>query len=229
MTLKRNTLKFLIVFWTNVLAVSLAAAVVDIRTAADGTIDFKANDAPLDEIFKTIEVNFKIEVKGLKAQAGKKITFSKKAETTEDLLKSLLRHLGIKNYALEFADAKLRRLVVVPEAGDIQTASPSPKDRKEQQEFVSVAKIQSIVADSQAETVGLQEGDFILEYDSVQIRSGQQLVQEVEKKTASTQVEMLIVRQKIPSRVILSGGFIGVRVTTEKIPRNEFDAYQSVN
>ncbi len=229
MTLKRNTLRFLFVFWTTILAANLAAAVVDIRTAADGSIDFKANDATLDEIFKKFKENFEIEVNGLKDQAGKKITFSIKAETTEDLLKSLLRYLGIKNYALEFADAKLRRLVVVPGAGDIRAAPPSPKERKAQQEFVSVAKIQSIVEDSQAETVGLQEGDFILEYDGVQISSGQQLVREVEKKTASTQVEMLIVRQKIPSRVILSGGFIGVRVTTDKIPRSEYDAYQSVN
>ena len=88
--------------------------------------------------------------------------------------------------------------------------------------------VQSIVEGSQAETAGLQKGDIILEYDGVRITSAQQLVNEVEKKAASSQIEMLFVRQKIPTRLILNGGFIGVRVMTTKILRAELNTYREV-
>ena len=208
----------------------MALAVVSIETAAEGSIDFNARDATLDEIFRAIKENFKIEVKGLEDLAGKKITFSYTAETTEDLLKSLLRHLGIKNYAFEFADAALRRLVVVP--GAVNAASTSARSTRgigDQDEFASVARIQSIVEGSQAESADLQKGDFILEYDGTHISNAQQLVGEVEKRVSSSQVELLVVRQKIPSRLILNGGFIGVRVTTQKIPRSEYETYMGGN
>jgi S1-C subfamily serine protease len=204
----------------------MALAAVNIETAVVGTIDFNARDATLNEIFRAIKENFEIEVKGLEDLAGKKISFSYKAETTEDLLKSLLRHLGIKNYAFEFADATLKRLVVVPGAVNApSTTTRSPVGIGDQDEFASVARIQSIVEGSQAESAGLQKGDYILEYDGTRISSAQQLVREVEKKISSSQVELLVVRQKIPSRLILNGGFIGVRVTTQKIPRSEYEVY----
>ncbi len=230
MTLKRSALLFCLVFWTNLFTANMALAIVTIETAAEGTIDFNARDATLNEIFRAIKEKLKIEVKGLEDLAGKEISFSYSAETTEDLLKSLLRHLGIKNYALEFADATLRRLVVVH--GAVNAASTPAKSTRgvgDQDEFADVARIQSIVEGSQAESAGLQKGDYILEYDGVRISSAQQLVREVEKKISSSQVELLVVRQKIPSRLILNGGFIGVRVTTRKIPRNEYEAYLGRN
>ncbi len=230
MTLQRNVRLFCLVFWTNLLAANMALAVVDIKTAADGTIDFNARDATPEEIFNAIKGNFRIEAKGLAELGGEKISFSCKTETTEDLLKSLLRHLGVKNYAFEFADATLKRLVIVPGTGNASpTANIPPKIIGDSTEFANVARIQSIIEGSQAESAGLQEGDFILEYDGVRISSAQQLVQEVEKKASNDQVELLLMRQKIPSRLIINGGFIGVRVTTQKIPRNEFEAYQEVN
>jgi hypothetical protein len=76
------------------------------------------------------------------------------------------------------------------------------------------------------ESAGLLQGDIILEYDGVPINSARQLVSEVEKKSQISQIEMVIVRQKIPTRVILNGGFIGVRILTNKIPRDEITAYR---
>jgi putative serine protease PepD len=117
--------------------------------------------------------------------------------------------------------------VVVPEGGSNSasgssiTESPSRKN-----ELVNIAEVQSIVEASQAESAGLQKGDIILEYDGVPISSAQQLLSEVEKKAGSSQIEMVIVRQKIPTRLILSGGFIGVRIATKKIPRTEYESYQ---
>ena len=149
------------------------------------------------------------------------------ADTLEDLLKSLLRHLGIKNYAFEFDDEILKRLVAVPEAtADVSSFSPSSNIPSQENELVSIAQVQSIIEASQAESAGLQIGDIILEYDGVPINSAQQLVSEVEKKAQVNQIEMVIVRQKIPARLILNGGFIGVRILTKKIPRAEFNAFE---
>jgi hypothetical protein len=208
----------------------LTSAAVDISEIPDGTIHFVAQDATLGEIAKALHDYYTIEVKGLDKREEGKISFSYRADTPENLLKRLLRHIGIKNYAIEFADATLKRLVVVPEAtGDVSSFSKSAKGLSQPQDLVGIAQIQSVIEASQAESAGLQEGDIILEYDGVSISSAQQLVSEVEKKSANNQIELVIVRQKILSRLILSGGFIGVRVMTKKIPRSEFNAYQKLH
>lgn len=230
MTLKRNPLFLFFVFWTFFHAVDIALAAVDLEAKVDGTIDFNAREATLDEIFKVIREKFEIEVKGLEVEDGRKVSYAYIAGSPEDLLKSLLRFLGIKNYALEFADATLKRLVVVPETVNTSSfTTKPPQTANDSTEFVSVARIQSIVEGSQAESAGLREGDFILEYDGVRISSAQQLVREVEKKASSAQIELLFVRQKILSRLILGGGFIGVRVTTQRLPRSDVNDYDGVN
>ena len=64
-------------------------------------------------------------------------------------------------------------------------------------------------------------GDIIFEYDGVRITSAQQLVDEVGEKDESSQVEMIILRDKHPIRLILAGGMIGVRVMTKQISKKE--------
>lgn len=227
MTVKGIRLFLLFLFWTIFIAAKWTNAVVAIRAIPNGQISFEAQDSTLQEIVKELYDNYSIEVKGLDASGGKKVTFSYKADTPEELLKSLLRHIGIKNYAFEFSDATLKRLVVVPAApSNISSVSKLTKGGNQKNEFVNIAQIQSIVEASQAESAGLQEGDIILEYDGVPITSAQQLVSEVEKKAATSQIEMVIVRKKIPTRLMLNGGFIGVRVMTKKIPRAEFNTFQ---
>jgi S1-C subfamily serine protease len=227
MTVKRFRLFLIFLLWISLFAVGSAGAVVEISTVTNGIISFEARDSTIAEIVNKFYDKYSIEIKGLENREREKITFSYNSDTPEDLLKSLLRHIGIKNYAFEFSDATLERLVVVPEAtSDVFSLSQSPKVPSQQNEFVSIAQIQSIVEASQAESAGLQEGDIILEYDGVPISSAQQLVSEVEKKAQISQVELVIVRQKIPTRLILSGGFIGVRILTQKIPRAEFNALQ---
>ena len=227
MIVKSIRLFFLFLFWTTFIAAKWTSAVVEIRVVPNGTISFEARDSTLEEIVKELYDNYTIEVKGLDIKGDEKITFFYKADTPEELLKSLLRHIGIKNYAFEFSDATLKRLVVVPSATiDISSVSKMTKDRSQQKDLVSIAQIQSIVEASQAESAGLQEGDIILEYDGVPISSAQQLVSEVEKKAATSQIEMVFVRKKIPTRLMLNSGFIGVRVMTKKIPRTEFNTFQ---
>ena len=67
----------------------------------------------------------------------------------------------------------------------------------------------------------LTAGDIIIEYDGVRISSAQQLVEEVEKKAENSQVEMIVIREKTPMRLILAGGIIGVRIVTKNISYEE--------
>jgi predicted metalloprotease with PDZ domain len=227
MTVKSIRLLFLFLSWTTFITAELSVAVVDISGTLNGTIRFEARDSTFEEIVKKLFDNYNIEVKGMERRDAEKITFSYIADSPEDLLKALLRHIGIRNYAFEFTDATLKRLVAVPEStSDIPSFDKSPQVQSRQNELVSIAQIQSIVEASQAESAGLQEGDIILEYDGVPITSAQQLVSEVEKKAANSQIEMVVVRQKITTRLVLGGGFIGVRIVTLKIPRTELDSFQ---
>jgi C-terminal processing protease CtpA/Prc len=232
MTVKIIRLVISCFFLTICLAISQADAVVEISTLQDGTVRFEARDSSLEEITKKLYDKYAIEVKGLEKREGEKFTFSFFADSPEEILKRLLRFVGIRNYAFEFSDATLKRVVVVPE-GSKDTSSVIEQEQTQEarnpETFVTIAQIQSIVAGSQAESAGLQEGDIVLEYDGVPIRSAQQLVSEVEKKTANSQVELVVLRQKITTRLILSGGFIGVRIMTQEIPSIEYEKYQGTD
>ena len=211
-------------------AISQTNAGVEINTLQDGTIRFEVSDSSLEEIAAKLNDKYAIEVTGLDKREGEKFTFSFFAETPEELLKRLLRYAGIKNYAFEFSDATLKRLVIVPKGTrDTSTVLEPEQKEKKPEAFITIAQIQSIVEGSQAESAGLQEGDIVLEYDGVPIRSAQQLVREVERKSTNSQIELVIVRQNITTRLILSGGFIGVRIMTQKIPRTEFENYMEVD
>jgi len=188
----------------------------------------EAHDSVLVEIFKELYDKYSIEVSGLESRESDKITFSFEADTLEALLRGLLRYLGVKNFAIHFADATLTKIVVVPDSvSDITTSENvqmDEMDQRDQVEPLSVAQIQSIVEFSQAESLDLITGDIIIEYDGVRITSAQQLVEEVEKKSEKSQVEMIVIREKNPVRLILAGGIIGVRIMTKKISKDEINS-----
>ena len=232
MTAKTIRLAIACFLSTICLAISQTEAVVEIRTLQNGTVRFEADDASLEEIAKKLYDKYGIEVEGLEKREGEKFTFSFFADSPEDILKRLLRFIGIKNYAFEFSDATLKRLVVVPEGSEDNTSEMDQEQTQEAEnpeKIVTIAQIQSIVAGSQAESAGLQKDDIVLEYDGVPIRSAQQLVSEVEKKATNSQVELVVLRQKIITRLILSGGFIGVRIMTQKISSTEYEKYQDTD
>jgi hypothetical protein len=215
---------FYFMFWAAFYAAGSANASNEITRDWNGNIVIEAHDSVLVEIFKELYDKYSIEVSGLESRESDKITFSFEADTLEALLRGLLRYLGVKNFAIEFADTKPTRILVVPDSirdmtppGNIKTDQWNPV------ESLSVAQIQSIVESSQAESLDLAAGDIIIEYDGVRITSAQQLLEEVEKKAENSQVEMIVVREKNPMRLILAGGLIGVRIMTKKISKEEIN------
>ena len=222
---KIHLLSLYFLFWAAFYATGAANASNEITRVWNGNIIIEAHDSVLVEIFKELYDKYSIEVSGLESRESDKITFSFEADTLEALLRGLLRYLGVKNFAIQFADATLTRIVVMPDSiSDITTSENVQMDQRDQVEPLSVAQIQSIVEFSQAESLDLIAGDIIIEYDGVRITSAQQLVEEVEKKSENSQVEMIVIREKNPVRLILAGGIIGVRIMTKKISREEINS-----
>ena len=211
-----------LLFWTAFWATVPANASNEITRDATGNVIMDAQGSDLAEIFKELYDKYSVEVSGLESRKSEKFTFSFEADTLETLLRRLLRYLGVKNFAIQFADARLTRIVVLPESvRDITIAENLQTDRRNQPESISVAQIMSVVEFSQAESLDLTAGDIIIEYDGARISSAQQLVEEVEKKAENSQVDMIVIREKNPMRLILAGGMIGVRIVTKKISQEE--------
>ncbi|MDM8524726.1 PDZ domain-containing protein [Desulfococcaceae bacterium HSG8] len=191
----------------------------------NGELVLQAKEAPLGQILEDIRNKCDLEITGLEDRENDSVTFSAAGETPEDVLKRLLRYLGINNYAFEFTEIKLARLSVLPKSG--RTSSPSkPKEKPEQKEFASVVQVKTIVKGSQAEELELEKGDLIIEYDGVAVASPRQLVKEVKKRSPEESVEMVVVRDQQTMRYVLNGGFIGVRIGAIRLPKSEIDSYR---
>jgi hypothetical protein len=205
---------------TIVCATGLANASNRITRMWNGNIILEARDSYLNEIIKELYDKYSIEVSGLEHRESDRVTFKFEAETLETLLRGLLRYLGIKSFAIEYLDATLKRIVVVPDhSGAADVSGNATTNRSDRSDMLSVVQVQGIVEFSQAEFLDLTEGDIIVEYDGVQINSARQLVREVEKKAGNSQVEMIVIREKNPMRLILAGGMIGVKVVTKNISK----------
>jgi type II secretory pathway component GspD/PulD (secretin) len=227
---KRSTMKRIylllcyLLFWTAFWVTLPAKASNEITQGPNGHIAIDAQDSDLIEIFKELSDKYSVEILGLESRNSEKFTFSFKADTLETLLRRLLRYLGVKNFAIQFADARLTRIVVLPESvSDFTISENLQTDRLNPPESISVAQIISVVEFSQAQSLDLSAGDIIIEYDGVRISSAQQLVEEVEKKAESSQVDMIVIREKNSMRLILAGGTIGVRIRTKNISYEEID------
>ena len=227
---KRSTMKRIhlllcyLLFWTAFWVTVPANASNEISRDSNGHITIDAQDSDLIEIFKELYDKYSVEVSGLESRKSEKFTFFFEADTLETLLRKLLRYLGVKNFAIQFVDARLTRIVILPESvSDITISENLQTDRWNPPESISVAQIMSVVEFSQAQTLDLTAGDIIIEYDGVRISSAQQLVEEVEKKAENSQVDMIVIRERNSMRLILAGGTIGVRIRTKNISYEEID------
>lgn len=195
-----------------------------------GTFTIESQGSALKEILDLLRKDFAIEIIGLDHKNDTFVNFSHTSDSLEGLLKALLRHLGEKNYAFEFVDQKLNRISVLPGSAstDAPVATNEPvSDSKPT--LVAVAEVQSVVEGSQAESLGLIPGDIILAYDGVTIKNAVQLVKEVEKKSSAANIELIVIRDNSAIRYTVIGGFIGVRIQTKQIPKEDYDKFNSTD
>jgi hypothetical protein len=195
---------FPILFLSTVLGTAdMAIASGGIVGNENGSLFIRARNVSLKSVVAGLQKDFAVDINGLESLENDKITFVFEASSLEELVKGLLRYLNIKNYAFEFADDNLRIVTVVAGSKRIIAGSvDSNSDSAKQEETVSVAVIKSIVVSSQAETLDLMQGDFIVEYDGIRINSAAQLVKEVKKKSAKSQIEMIVVRDQTSRRAL---------------------------
>ncbi len=185
----------------------------------------QAENALLGNLMDEVSKVCGVEISGLEKREDEPINFSFKG-MIEEGLKQLLRHLGENNYAFEFSNEKLIRLSVLPGAKSTLSAIQEQEIGEGRKDRPStVVRIQGVIDGSQAQALGLLEGDLIIEYDGVKIRSARQLIRERKKKAHKDQVEVIVIRNSVLMPFILGGGIIGVRIKTIKIPENVLEYY----
>ena len=191
----------------------------------DGKLFIRAQNLTFKDVATAIHQEFDVEIKGLESLESEELTLEYVANSLEELVRGLLRHLNIKNYAFEFSEDRLITVNILPGA---RTTGSRPldaaTDSNKRRETVTVAVIKSVVESSQAEALDLRPGDVIIEYGGIRIHNATQLVKEVKKNSNKDQIELMFVREGNSRRLVLNAGFIGVRITTEKVSSQ---AYQS--
>ena len=192
----------------------------------NGKLSIKVRNLALKDVAALLHQDFALEIKGLEELGNKKITFDHEAISLEELIRGLLRHLNIKNYAFEFAEEKLRTVTLLPGAKTAgATSVDATADSMRRLETIAVAVIQSVIESSQAQALDLRPGDVIVQYDGIRIRNAAQLVKEVKEKSNHGHIEMVVVRNDNSRRSVLQGGFIGVRITTEQVSEQAYRNY----
>ncbi len=194
-----------------------------------GRFFISAENVDLSRIVVEIGSELGIVISGLDGTGGAKVDYSGEWESSVDMVKGILRYLGIRNYLMEFDGTKLARVRVMKskgyvsgrdEAGRVSNSAKKADAAKPVEKF-SFVKVQGVVEGSQAEALELMAGDFIVLYNGVEITSSQLLIAEVRKVPLEGTVDMVVMRDHEPYSYTLKGGMIGVRVITVKLPGEE--------
>jgi membrane-associated protease RseP (regulator of RpoE activity) len=85
-------------------------------------------------------------------------------------------------------------------------------------------EVAGVLGDSQAQALGLMEGDRILSYNGVHIQTPQQLVQQTQAHSDQEDVELVILRDQTPVTLTVEGGFIGIRIRPGSLPLPQQEA-----
>ncbi len=193
-----------------------------------GRLTVKAENAPLEEILDGIYGAYPLVVRGLEGRSGEVIDFKAENESPERIFKRLLRQLGEKNYAFEFRGRRLSRVSVMPEArgGTVsRPAAPRAAPSVPEADPVRVVRVDRVIDGSQAQDLDIRSDDLVIEYDGVQITQPGDLIREVKRKSDRTNVGMVLLRNGQTLHVNLQGGFIGIHIVPQKVPRETVGSY----
>lgn len=196
----------------------------------DRQIDIRSDKARLSDLLVEIQVQSGIDITGLDDRAAELVTFSGRGKP-EKVLEQMLEQIGEHNFALEYTDRLLSRIMVLPsKSGDSQgrpgiVPGHVPNSGQPPESLISVVVVQLVEKNTQGEQIGLQSGDIVLEYGGVRIHSSQQLIREVKNKENENQVDMTVIRNRQNMLFSLTGGFIGIRIREEKLPKSIYEHY----
>ncbi len=179
----------------------------------------------LDDLVDHIYQDFQLEILGLETRKRETITLSLKGKTLADIARGLLQYLGEKNFAFEFENDRLKRVLVLPEANvDIRNLSFAIFTYEgDQGQSINAVEIQGIIDGSQAKKLNLRKGDLIVEYDGLKITRATELIEATKKRSFDEDVEILLLRNGDFFPLRAKGGFIGIQVKTIKIFKEELE------
>lgn len=181
-------------------------------------------DGSLAGIFEELGRKYGFTVLGLEGLEERQLSFSETADSVSDLVRTLLRHAGIKSYLLKFDEDRLRRVQVFHAKGRERGGGGVKRafgKKMAAPDLLSAVKVRGVVAGSQAARLDIREGDFIVEYDGEAVTSSRQLFKEVRNRAEKAQIDVLVIRDREPLSFTVSGGRIGVRIKTVRIPESD--------
>lgn len=190
----------------------------------DRKIAIQAENRKLETVLIDIREKTGVRIFGLEDRMDETVTFSASEAAVDTVIKRLLLYLNEVNYAFVYSRTRLRRVAVFPKSNlqspsvaKSATEGPSnPNIRSER-----VVRVERVNDGSQAEALDLRKGDLIMDYDGKRIESAQDLVDAVKEKSVEESVEMTVVRDQQPFRVVLNGGLIGIHIRTVSVTKAE--------
>lgn len=193
----------------------------------NSTLAIQASKTPLATILSEIKKKCSVKIVGLEKRYDEKITFFSNKGSPERVLKNFLRHLGEKNYAFEYGNEFLLKIVVLPGGNtNNNTITALSNEKENHPDTVNAVRVAVVIDGSQAQSVGLMQGDIILRYDGLPVASADQLVKATKTKTDNDQVEILVLRENYTLHFILTGGFIGVRILNVSISKEALTVFE---
>ena len=105
------------------------------------------------------------------------------------------------------------------------TITALSNEKENHPDTVNAVRVAVVIDGSQAQSVGLMQGDIILRYDGLPVTSTDELIKATKTKTSTDQVEILVLRENYTLHFILTGGFIGVRISNVSISKEALTVF----
>ena len=206
----------------------LLLAAAPTASAAEQRLTLSLDRKPLAEVFTALGKQCDVTVTGLEGRLREPVTFTSRNEPVETAVKRLLRSLDETNYVFFYSRTQLRQVSVMPrskgpsQAPETTVAEAVPEEAPESPPVQEVqeraVRVVHVNPGTQAETLQIQKGDLVVEYNGVPVENSQQLVSMVKQGSEEESVEMVVMRNGEPLRMTLKGGLIGINVRTVAVP-----------
>ena len=183
-----------------------------------------------------LEKHLGIHIQGLEHRREERISFHAKG-SPEVIVKRFLKQIAERDFALFYRGSRLSRVVIVDgrktgpkkvlkgEKALLPAKKSGRKDQKKAEELRQVTHVRDVIKNTTAHRVGIEPGDIVLEYDGVKITHYNELKKQTQLKAHKSQVSMLIVRDRMPQRLFLDSGTIGIVMGLSKMPAHELESY----
>ncbi len=169
---------------------------------------------------------FGVAILGLEPLYGKTLVLNISGDLPY-IIKKVLKRLELKNYAMIFHNATLKKVVVVK--GRTFNFPEEYSDRYIQEDDDpmqdQVLVVREVLEGTTADKIGIQEGDIMLKYDQVRINHNGQLGEIISNKKDQANISLLIVRNQIPIRLACRSGTLGVVMSQRTMDISKLEAW----